>query len=343
MENSNNFDNQNINTDENKLEQNKDIQEACKTTRAKQWFITYPECNLEPSEVLRQLEEITNFRKNHISEYLIVQERHQNMNPHIHAYINFVKKITWNVVMFDLHDINSIKVFHGNYQKVRKKYKVLRYILKDTTNYVSNIPEKELIKVNYTKIASTKLRNEELLESDLCQLCMEGKYSISALPNLYKAVNLYKSLDTSGGLIRKVKCIWLYGPSGVGKSYVVRQVFPKIFSKPRSKWWDGYNYQSEILFEDFDKTNTDIISYLKIWADGYKFAGEIKGSFCMPIYNIFIVTSNYKIDEIIKWDKDMSMNEAITRRFIIIEFNHKNKYNEIFEKLSEIKQSIDDA
>lgn len=62
------------------------------------------------------------------------------------------------------------------------------------------------------------------------------------------------------------QCFWLVGDPGVGKSRYVKAFRPYI--KPSSKWWDGYNGQSDVLIDDFE---IDAISYmghnLKLWGD----------------------------------------------------------------------------
>lgn len=47
--------------------------------------------------------------------------------------------------------------------------------------------------------------------------------------------------------------------------------------KPLNKWWDGYNYDSNVLISDADYFNKDFSGYyLKIWADRYPFISEVK-------------------------------------------------------------------
>lgn len=57
--------------------------------------------------------------------------------------------------------------------------------------------------------------------------------------------------------------------------------------------------------------------YLKIWADKYACAGEIKGGVVVKLHHAaFVVTSNYSIEAM--WKDDPVMAAAIKRRFEVI-------------------------
>lgn len=62
--------------------------------------------------------------------------------------------------------------------------------------------------------------------------------------------------------------------------------------------------------------------YLKIWADKWACFGEYKGGTVPLMYEVFVVTSNYSIEEL--FASDATLAKAIARRFNVVEF--RNKY-----------------
>lgn len=120
---------------------------------------------------------------------------------------------------------------------------------------------------------------------------------------------------------------FIYGNSGCGKSRSARKKFPDLYSKPMSKWWDGYTNQSAVLLDDIEPSHMKFIGYfLKIWLDHYKFNAEMKGSCLIIRPPIMIITSQYTLVELCTTDEeklDSPLYHALSRRLELFNFNNK--------------------
>lgn len=112
-----------------------------------------------------------------------------------------------------------------------------------------------------------------------------------------------------------VRGIWIQGKPGHGKTHFARCDLAKdlYYPKMANKWWDGYQGQSVVVLDDLDKKAECLSHHLKIWADKWSFVAESKGSAVPPMYKMFIVTSNYSIEDIFGGDEPLV--EALNRRF----------------------------
>ncbi len=107
---------------------------------------------------------------------------------------------------------------------------------------------------------------------------------------------------------------WYWGPTGTGKSYKARQDHSNYFIKPVNRWWDGYCGEDTVILEDIGLQHLKYGYLLKIWADIYPFAAEMKGTTVLLRPNHICCTSNYSLDTLFFGEELL----AIKRRFTVI-------------------------
>lgn len=289
------------------------------------FFLTYPHCDLEKIQVFNW------FMIKYKPKILIVsKETHLDGSFHIHVWIQYDKKLTIrNCNYFDINE------YHCNITKIKKtQYATIEYALEYLTK-----EDKEPLKFGCDIVNDKKTRNK------ICKKIIEGK-KIYEIINEYpqelynydrlrKNINLYNIDKNKINKIIERKCFWIFGPSGIGKSYLIRNIFNNIYEKSNNIWWDGYNSEDIVLIDDFDTTCIKLSYYLKIWGDNYRFNGEIKGGIIQPNYTKLIITSNYSIDYLFSGINygDVELVKAIKRRFEEIYFYDRNQINDISYRL----------
>lgn len=113
---------------------------------------------------------------------------------------------------------------------------------------------------------------------------------------------------------------WVWGPPGTGKSRFAHDEYPEAYIKePRTKWWNGYLHEKEVIIDDFGPQGIDI-NHLLRWFDRYKCLVESKGGMLALHADKYIVTSNFHPSDCWK-DKDgcdHPQMDALYRRIELI-------------------------
>lgn len=123
----------------------------------------------------------------------------------------------------------------------------------------------------------------------------------------------------------KMHFLWLYGPTGTGKSHTAHRIAEEIapgeqpYIKDLNKWWNGYSKQRVTIIEEADPKRCEhLASYFKKWADKWAFTAECKGTVlpsCRPEY--IIVTSNYSIKQCFPEDNDyLPLERRFTEQYL---------------------------
>lgn len=181
-------------------------------------------------------------------------------------------------------------------------------------------------KVKKTRALDKQEKTREMLKDfrEMTRDDFEGKWTWECFHYGEKlnrwAINHVEVVGTWNGNLQ-MKNFWVWGISGTGKSrWAMQQMKPyEIYKKPCNKWWDGYDPRQHkcVILEDIPKDARHLVYYIKIWADRYQFMGEVKGSTISidPGRFVFIITSNYSIEEVFQDREETPDLEAIKRRF----------------------------
>lgn len=109
-----------------------------------------------------------------------------------------------------------------------------------------------------------------------------------------------------------VEVIAYIGETGKGKTRAARECPDEYYLKDNTKWWDMYNYEKTVVWNEFKWYKIDIEDFLDL-LDGRVVRREIKGGYVMVDVHKLIITANTEIDT---WwpGADEKTKEAIKRR-----------------------------
>ena len=96
--------------------------------------------------------------------------------------------------------------------------------------------------------------------------------------------------------------LWIHGHTGSGKSTWAHRTYPDAFTKPFTKWWDGFqedNPGHQVVILDDLHPKWSGKELLKNWADRFAFMAEIKGGSMLIRPKRIIITSNYTPDQVV--------------------------------------------
>lgn len=136
-----------------------------------------------------------------------------------------------------------------------------------------------------------------------------------------------------------------YGLPGTGKTTWVQENYPDAFWKPtQSKWFDGYDGQKAIVYDDF---NTSWFSwdYFMRLLDRFQVKAEGKGTVFELGNEVNIFTTNtdprtwFKVDTMIKTNKTEALIRRLTKPMGKLYVFQKDEYNaEVTYKHTELRE-----
>lgn len=264
-----------------------------KSSQSKKYFLTENNPTPESIERYKQVE----------CQWMAICKEHQDndiQTPHIHIAIVFKGKRRWSTIkkLFPRADVRTMR---GSPQDC------VIYMTKEN-------PQLDFQKGEIPKTASQNREETKKKWDDAYVAAKEGRFDEipkdmwvryqNSFKQIYYDNQKDKSMDEFGDKELKDHFLWIWGPTGTGKSHTAHRIAKEIdpekepYLKDLNKWWNGYEHQRVTIIEEADPKRCEhLASYFKKWADKWSFTAECKGTVipaCRPEY--IIVTSNYCID-----------------------------------------------
>lgn len=277
-------------------------------------FLTYPQCPVTKEDGLAQLQ-----AKLPIEKACIGHEFHKDDGDHLHCYLRLTQRVDIkNKYFLDIKYGDTL--YHGNYQVARNPIATLRYCTKDGDFLEYNMDAKHELEARESK---KKILGAELITTPVHNLVQNHPELLYEYEKIRRNQNSYWLDKCEPHVTDGVRGIWLYGPPGTGKSRAGNTIAQKLYKedayiKPQSKWWDGYTGQKVVMLDDLDFLGGQTLGhYIKRWADRHAVTGEIKGSTINCQHDIFIITSNYTIQQLYGPTPDDKPEVASTKTTLV--------------------------
>jgi len=110
-------------------------------------------------------------------------------------------------------------------------------------------------------------------------------------------VRYHRGLDRVRNCIRgkrsaKPTVLVFFGPSGSNKTRRAHEAGQgKVYWKDNSKWWDGYQGEETVIWDDFDGDSFPFRDLLRV-TDRYPVRGQVKGSYAELTFSAIIFTAD---------------------------------------------------
>jgi len=235
-------------------------------------------------------------------EYGVVGfELGKNETPHMQGYCEFKRRTRFNTVKNGLGGRAHIEARKGSQEKA------ISYCKKD-----DNFVEWGVKKASGARNDLDKIRT----------LALEGGMrEVTAVGNLQQIRVAEKFLAyNEEGRDWKPFVVWLWGPTGLGKSQVAEKLSGEDYFRKNSgtKWWDGYDAHENVIIDDFRDSWWDI-TYMLGLLDRYSFIVETKGGQRQFKAKQIIITSAKAPDDCYK-NTGEAVNQLLRRIDVIEQF-----------------------
>lgn len=288
-------------------------------------FLTYPKCSIPLLDLFDQLTSKLFDLGSGIIQYIIAHELHEDGTPHRHCWF----ELSHPPGQFPHHSLNvndDGEVKSGEYEDCKDAARVAKYCIKDgdyITSFGPDELQKFISKVKPLPISKHEVAVQMLNGIELHVLVQKHPALLWEYKKLKDAFDLFRRDVNKATPRERLDNIWYWGPPGSGKTTRAWADYPMAFKKEKSEWWNGYNYEEAVIFEDVDESWEMILWSFKEWFDYKPFPARCKHERPMVIRpKCMIVTSNYDIRTVVTMiceNKKLKFNnffvQALERRF----------------------------
>jgi len=162
-------------------------------------------------------------------------------------------------------------------------------------------------------LGDKKAFNQRMIEIGAEKAVEEGHIRVTEYAKLKMNLDLYKACTVKLPGLDALDNEWIWGLPGIGKTKSVRDRYPDLYEKDKSKYWNGYVGEKVVLIDDVEKDEMFLLGLLKKIAQHKPFMAEDKFGQMRPARpEKIICTSNFHFNDI--WSKEVDQL-ALNRRF----------------------------
>ncbi len=221
------------------------------TVQSRGWCFTYNNYTDDDVERIKSIPE-EKYR------YLIFgREVGESGTPHLQGYI-FARGHAWRMA--------AVKKLIGDGAHLA----VARGSAKDNKTYCSK-QDTEYFEAGILPADGTGARNDI---GEAIEVLREGGMDAVAADAPREFVKYHRGLrelkqqwNRKRGRDGELRAVWLYGGTGVGKSFMARKIAGafslEYYTKEPDKWWDGYEEEKIVIMDDFRSGHYNFVYMLK--------------------------------------------------------------------------------